>query len=52
MNSARTVLSDPMVSGDRPSDFQPNHFGSKSTQGIMFPFITLGAILKLVVMVQ
>ena len=51
-NSALTVLSSPSVSGDRPSDFHPNHFGVKSTQGIMFPFITSGAILKLVVSVQ
>ena len=52
MNSCRTVDSLPIVSGERPSDFQPSHFGVKSTQGISEPFITSGAILKLVVMVQ
>ena len=51
-NSCRTVLSSKMVWGDRPSDFQPSHFGVKSTQGIRLPFITSGAILKLVVRVQ
>ena len=51
-NSARTVLSSPQVSGDRPKDRQPSHAGEKSTQGSMWPFITSGAILKLVVSVQ
>ena len=52
MNWSRTVLSTPMVSGDRPSDRQPSHAGWKSTNGMRWPCITSGAVLKLVVIVQ
>ncbi len=52
MNSARTVDSEPMVSGDSPSERQPSHLGVKSTQGTRLPCITSGAALKRVVTVQ
>ena len=51
-NSSRTVLSCPIRLGDRPMLSHPFHFGVKSHQGIMLPFITSGASLKLVVTVQ
>ncbi len=42
-NWSRTVLSAPMVSGDRPSDRQPSHCGWKSTKGMRWPCMTSGA---------
>ena len=51
-NSSLTVDSIPIVSGDRPRDRHPSHLGVKSTQGIILPFITSGAILNEVVIVQ
>ena len=51
-NSSLTVLSIKMVFGERPKDLKPSHFGLKSHQGIIFPFITSGAALKDVVIVQ
>ena len=51
-NSSLTVDSIPIVSGDRPKERHPSHLGVKSTQGIILPFITSGAILNDVVMVQ
>ena len=51
-NWSRTVLSNPIVSGERPTDLQPSQAGSKSRNGISLPCITSGAVLKLVVMTQ
>jgi hypothetical protein len=51
-NSSRTVLSTNIVLGERPRDFRPSHFGRKSHHGIRFPFITSGAALNVVVIVQ
>ena len=51
-NSSLTVDSIPIVSGDRPKERHPSHLGVKSTQGIILPFITSGAILNEVVIVQ
>ena len=51
-NSSLTVDSIPIVSGDRPRDRHPSHLGVKSIQGIILPFITSGAILNEVVIVQ
>jgi hypothetical protein len=44
-NSARTVDSAKIVSGDRPSERQPSQ-GLKSTQGIRLPCITFGRHLE------
>ena len=52
MNSARTVDSGKSVSGERPSERQPDPLRREVTQGIMLPCITSGAILKRVVSVQ
>ena len=51
-NSSRTVDSARMVSGERPIERSPSHFGVKSTQGIMLACMTSGAALKVVVIVQ
>ena len=51
-NSSRTVEVPVMVFGDRPRERQPRHCGSKSIQGMRWPRITSGAILKEVVTVQ
>ena len=51
-NSSRTVFSTNIVFGDNPKDLRPNHLGVKSHQGTIFPFITSGAALKVVVIVQ
>jgi len=51
-NSSRTVEISKIVLGDRPSERNPIHLGSKSTQGIKWPWVTLTAALKVVVIVQ
>ena len=51
-NSSRTVEVCQMVSGDRPSERHPFQSGWKSKNGMRWPCITSGAILKLVVTVQ
>ena len=51
-NSSRTVFSAKIVLGDNPRDFSPSHLGVKSHHGTIFPFMTSGAALNVVVMVQ
>ncbi len=51
-NSSRTVEVSKIVSGDRPSERQPFQSGSKSTQGMRWPCVTLTAVLNEVVTVQ
>ena len=52
INSSLTVDSLNIVSGDSPRDLQPFQRGTKSIQGNISPFWTLGAILNEVVIVQ
>ncbi len=52
MNSSRTVEVWKSASGESPSERQPSQLGANSSQGIMLPFITSGAVLNEVETVQ
>ena len=51
-NSSLGFDSVKIVSGESPRFFHPFHAGSKSSQGISKPWVTLAAVLKDVVAVQ
>ena len=51
-NSSRTVETWKIVSGERPRERQPSHFGVKSTHGMMWLPVTSRATLNEVLTVQ